>query len=140
MVVLYGCLGGSPSHISNEADLKTKASNENATKLTSPDTVVVMDDGDSLRIIYETIQENNENEILLTVFRNKNELFSRTITKNDIFSDDVKFKSKVVMEKFNYTDFDKKTKEIIFTIYTKDPDMEVTVVVDLKGKLEVVTD
>lgn len=136
----YGCVGGSASRSSNETDLKTKANDPSALALTHPDTVLIVDDGDSLQVVYQTIQENNENEMLLRVFRNRNELFSKTVSKNDIFTDDLPFKSKVIMKNYYYTDFDKKTKEIIFTIDTKDPDMEVTVVIDLKGKLEVVTD
>lgn len=137
---LYSCAGGSPSRLSNETDSKKEAGNASAMKLTSPDTIRIVDDDDSLQIIYQTIQKDNENKMLLKVIRNNNELFSRTVSREDIFTDNLPVEAKIIMKHYYYTYFDKKTKEIIFTIDTKDPDMEVTVVVDLKGNLEVVAD
>jgi hypothetical protein len=137
---LFSCMGSSPTHLSNETDSKKEAGNASAMKLTSPDTIRIVDDDDSLQIIYQTIQKDNENKMLLKVIRNNNELFSRTVSREDIFTDNLPVEAKIIMKHYYYTYFDKKNKELIFTIDTEHPNMEVTVVVDLKGNLEVVAE
>jgi hypothetical protein len=87
---------------------------------------------------------SSENSISLRILQSNSIIFSRIITKDSLLTD-VLWKDDAYITSINFTAFDDRHKEFIFTTHLKrkkkkDFDLEMTFTVDLHGKLEIYSD
>jgi hypothetical protein len=111
-IVIIPCFGTRNNYLSNSKEeiLQEFKKNPNKVFVTAKDTI---------SLFYKT----SHNVVTIKCLKNKEELFIKKITIDDLISD-APFKDKAYFEGVYFTAFEEKTKEIVFTSYIKRTDIK----------------